>query len=127
MVEDKICNAFLAAMHSIFTPKIELAIRSINASSGRDVTSVMATSELGEHIWITAPLESVSERNKALHVLTTNDETRNKIPVEVSALSVPDTQSQTHHSSESVLNNIEGCPTSVVLCNLLQTIFSECN
>ena len=39
-VEDRIQNAILAAIDNIVVPKIELAIRSINASSGRDVTSV---------------------------------------------------------------------------------------
>ena len=41
-VEDRIQNAILTAIDKIFTPKIELAIRSINASSGRDVSSVSA-------------------------------------------------------------------------------------
>ena len=39
-VEDRIQNAILTAIDNIVTPKIELAIRSINASSGRDATSV---------------------------------------------------------------------------------------
>ena len=43
-VEDRIQNAILAAIDNIVTPKIELAIRSINASSGRDATSVSANS-----------------------------------------------------------------------------------
>ena len=54
-VEDRIQNAILTAIDSIITPKMELAIRSINASSGRDATSVMASSEPGENIGITAP------------------------------------------------------------------------
>ena len=39
-VEDKIQNAILTSIDYIVAPKIELAIRSINASSGRAVTSV---------------------------------------------------------------------------------------
>ena len=100
-VEDRIHNAILTAIDSIITPEIELAIRSINASSGRDATNVMADSECGEHIVITAPFEDVSERNKSLHVLNTSDETRNNNPNEVSELSVPgthfDRQPHTHH------------------------------
>ena len=42
-IEDKIQNAILTAVDSIITPKIELAIRSINASSEREATSVMAS------------------------------------------------------------------------------------
>ena len=38
--EDRIQSAILTAFDNIVTPKIELAIRSENASSGRDVTSV---------------------------------------------------------------------------------------
>ena len=41
-VEDRIQNVILAAIDSILTPKMKLAIRSIKASSGRDATSVMA-------------------------------------------------------------------------------------
>ena len=43
---------FFAAIDNIVAPKIELAIRSINASSGRDVTSVTANSDCGERIGI---------------------------------------------------------------------------
>ena len=89
-VEDKIQNAILSAFDSIVAPKIELTIRSVNASSGRDATSVTANSERGEYSGITSPFENVSERNNTLHVLNTNDENRNKIPDEVSEFSVPD-------------------------------------
>ena len=44
-VEDRIQNAILAAIDNIVAPKIELSIRSLNASSWRDVTSVSANSE----------------------------------------------------------------------------------
>ena len=43
-VEDGIQNVILTAIDKIFAPKIELAVRSKNASSGRDVTSVSANS-----------------------------------------------------------------------------------
>ena len=39
-VEDRIQNAILTANDNIVAPKIELAIMSINAPSGRVVTSV---------------------------------------------------------------------------------------
>ena len=67
-VEERIQNAFWTAIDSINTPKIELAIRSINAFSGRYATSVMASSERGENIGITAPFENVSEKNITLCV-----------------------------------------------------------
>ena len=44
-VEDRIQNAILTAIDNIVAPKIALAIKSINASSGRDATSVSANSE----------------------------------------------------------------------------------
>ena len=91
-LENRIQNATLTAIDGIVAPKIEIAIRSINASSGRDATSVIANLERGEHSGITAPFENVSERNNTLNVFKTNDETRNKISDEVSELSAPDTE-----------------------------------
>ena len=49
-VEDRIQNAILTAIENIVAPNNELAIRSKNASSGRDVTSVTAISERGERV-----------------------------------------------------------------------------
>ena len=95
-VEESIQNAILTTIHSYITPKIELAIRSINASSGRDATNVMASSERGEHINIAALLENVPRRNKTVQVLYTNDETRNKLLDDVNKLSVPDTNFDLH-------------------------------
>ena len=77
-VKDGIRNAILTTIDCIVAPKIELALRSINASSGRDAASVTTKSERGENIGITAPLKDVSERNKTLHVLNINDETLNE-------------------------------------------------
>ena len=101
-VEDRIQNAILTAFDNIVAPKIELAIRSINASSGRDVTSVTANSERGDHVGINASFENASGNNNTLGVSNVNDETRHNIPDEVSELSVPEThfdrQAHTHHS-----------------------------
>ena len=63
-VEDRIQNAILTAIDNIFAPKIE--IRSINASSGRDVTSVTAHSERGEHVGINAFFENATGDNNIL-------------------------------------------------------------
>ena len=99
-VEDRIQNAILTAIDNIVAPKFELAIRSINASSGRDATSANANSERGEHAGVSASFENASENNNESHV--SNDETRRGFPDEVSELSVPgtrfDRQSHTHHS-----------------------------
>ena len=101
-VEDRIQNAILTAIDNIVAPKIELAIRSINASSGRDVTSVSANSERREHGGSNAHFENASENNNTFGVANVNDETRHNIPDEVSELSVTETrfdrQPQTHHS-----------------------------
>ena len=101
-VEDRIQNAILTAIDNIITPKIELAIRSKNASSGRDVTSVSANSERREHVGINASFENASGNDNTLGVSNVNDETRHDIPDEVSELSVPETrfnrQPHTHHS-----------------------------
>ena len=90
-VEDRVQNAILTAIDSIFTPKIELAVSSINECSGRDTTSATANSERGERIGITALFKNVSERKNTQHVINTNDETRNILPDEVNELSVPGT------------------------------------
>ena len=103
-VEDRIQNAILTAIENIVAPKIELAIRSINASLGRDVTSVTANSEHGERVGINASFENASENNNTLRVPNVSDETRLNFPDEVSELSVPETrfdwQPQTHHSNQ---------------------------
>ena len=50
----------LTAIDNIVAPKVELAIRSINASSGQDVTSVTANPEHGEHVGSHASFEKAS-------------------------------------------------------------------
>ena len=59
-VEEGIQNAILTAIDNIVAPKIELAIRSINVSSGRDVTIVSANSERREHVGINTFFENAS-------------------------------------------------------------------
>ena len=90
-VEDRLQNAILTTIDNIVTPKIELAIRSINASSGRDVTSVSANSERREHVGINASFENASRNDDTLGVSNVNDETRHNIPDEVSELLLPET------------------------------------
>ena len=100
-VEDKIQNAFLTAIDNLVDPKNELVIRSLNASSGRDVTSVTANSEYGKHVGITAPFENASGNNNRLQVSNVNHETLHNIPDQVCELWVPEThfdrQTHTHH------------------------------
>ena len=101
-VEDRIEKSILTAIDNIVAPKIELAIRSINASSGRDVTSVSANSERMEHAGINASFENASENNNKLNATNENDETRQNIHDKVSELSVSgthfDRQPHTHHT-----------------------------
>ena len=103
-VEDRIQNAILTAIGNIVAPKIELAVRSINASSGRDATSVSANSERRERVEVNASLENASRNNDTLDVSNANDETRHNILDEVSELSVPvthfDRQPHTHHGHQ---------------------------
>ena len=117
-VEDRIQNAILTAIDNIVAPRIELAIRSMNASSGRDATivpansairsikafsgrdatSVAANSERGEHVRINAYFENASGYNKSLGVSNVKDETRHNIPDDVSVLSVPETHFDSKHT-----------------------------
>ena len=78
-VEDRIQNEILTTIDNIVAPKIVLAIWSKNAPSGRDVTSVAANSERGEHVRINASFENSSGNNNILHVSIVNDETRHDI------------------------------------------------
>ena len=100
-VEDRIQNAILTAIYNIVAPKIELAIRSISASSGRDVTSVSVNSKRREHAGINASFENASGNNDTQVISKVNDETRHGITEEVSEFSVPEThfdrQPHTHH------------------------------
>ena len=109
-VEDRVQNAILTAIENIVAPKIELAIRSINASSGRDATSVSANSERRERVGIDASFENASKNNDTLDVSNVNDETRQNNPDEVSELSVPEThfdrQPENHHMVTGVKEHI---------------------
>ena len=91
----------MAAIDNNVAPKIELAIRSMSAPSGRDVTSVSSNSERREHVGINASFENASGNSNTLGVSNVNDETRHNIPDKVSELSVPEThfdrQPHTHH------------------------------
>ena len=101
-VEVRIQNAILTAIDNIVAPKSELAIKSINASSGQDVTSVAANSERGKHVGINASFENASGNDNILHVSNVIDEPRHDIHDEVSELSVPEPrfgrQTHTHHN-----------------------------
>ena len=59
-VEERTKNAILTAIDNIVAPKLEPAIRSINASSEQNATSVTANSERGEHIRIPALFKKAS-------------------------------------------------------------------
>ena len=104
-VGDRILNAILTAIENIVAPKIELATRSIFASSGLDATSVSANSECRERKRINPSFENASANNDTLDVSNVNDETRHNIPDEVSELLVPEThfdrQAHTHHSAST--------------------------
>ena len=77
-VEARSQNAILSAIDSYNTSRIELAVKSKNASYARDETSVTASSERGEHIRKAAFFENASKKNDTLHLLNTNDENRKK-------------------------------------------------
>ena len=74
-VEDRIQNTILTAIDKIVAPKIELAVRSINASCGRDATSVSANSERKEHVGISTSFENASGNKNTPGVLNVSDET----------------------------------------------------
>ena len=116
-VEDRIQNAVLTAIDNIVTPKIELAIRSINASSGRDVTSASGNSERREYEGINASFENASANNRTLGMANTNDETRHDFHDGVSELPVLETQFDrqlpTHHMPSGASSEVHHMVTGV--------------
>ena len=104
---DRFQNAILTAFDDIVFPKVELTLRSISSSAGRNATSVAANSERGEHVGFKAFFENASANKNVLHNSNVNDETRNSIPDEVSELSVTETrfdrQTHTHHNCSCLL------------------------
>ena len=116
-VEDRIQNAVLTAIDNIVTPKIELAIRSINASSGRDVTSESGNSERREYEGINASFENASANNRTLGMANTNDETRHDFHDGVSELPVLeaqfDRQLPTHHLPSGASSEVHHMVTGV--------------
>ena len=116
-VEDRIQNAVLTAIDNIVTPKIELAIRSKNASSGRDVTSASGNSERREYEGINASFENASANNRTLGMANTNDETRHDFHDGVSELPVLepqfDRQLPTHHMPSGASSEVHHMVTGV--------------
>ena len=116
-VEDRIQNAILTAIDNIVTPKIELAIRSINASSGRDVTSASGNSERREYEGINASFENASANNRTLGMANTKDETRHDFHDGVSELPVSeaqfDRQLPTHHMPSGASSDVHHMVTGV--------------
>ena len=100
-VENRIHNPNSTAVDNNVAPKIELAIRSIDATSGRDATIVAANSEYREYVGINASFGNAPGNNNVQQVSNGNDEARNNIPDEVSELLVSgtlfDRQTHTHH------------------------------
>ena len=90
--KNRIQEAFLTAIVNNIASMVELAFRSIKASSRWNAASVTAISESGELTGITASLKNVSQWNKKSLELNENGETRWNIPDEVSELSVARTQ-----------------------------------
>ena len=99
-LEDK-KTAILTATDSIVAPKLQFAVRSKKHVLWRRSDHCHGKFGTWEHIGITTTFENVSERNNTLHVLSTNDETGNSTPDEVSEWLPPgtpfDRQPHTHH------------------------------
>ena len=129
-VEDRIQNAILTAIDNIAAPKMELAIRSINASSGRDVTSVSANSGRREHVGINGSFENASGNNDTPGVSNVNDETRHNILDKVSELLVPEThfdrQPHTHHNMYEVFKLYIITYYQTILFSFISTILYGC-
>ena len=98
-VEIRIQNAIMTAI-DIFTPWIELAVRSMNACSGQDAASITGNSERGECIGIAASLVNAFKRNNSFYDINAKDETRRNISVSGTRF---DRQPHTHHNFRKLL------------------------
>ena len=92
-------NPILTALDSFTIPRIELEVRSINASSGRDAASLTVNTEREEGTCLIAYFEDLSEGNEAFHKSNAIDRTRGDIAHEATEASVSffDRQSHTYY------------------------------
>ena len=116
-VEDRIQSAILTAIDNIVGPKIDLAIRSINASSGRDVASMSANSERREHTGIDAFFENASENNNTIGETSINDEVRRNSQDGISELSIPGTQFDRQSHIHHVMTRVKERHTMLTGCS----------
>ena len=91
--EDRIPNTILTAFDNIITPRLELAVRSENASSERDAAIVTAILEHGEHIGISPPFRERIRKKNTLYEINAKDDIRGNNPDEATELSVQGTHS----------------------------------
>ena len=90
-VESRIQKAILTASDITSPPRIELAVRSMDASAGRNTTNITANSERGERIGITAFFKNAPKKNNRFQGLNLNDDTCRNILDKVRKLSVTET------------------------------------
>ena len=93
---------FFTAVDNVITPRVELAVKSMTASSGGDVACVTAVFERGEQVGNFAPYGNVSNGNSTFRQLNSTDETRGFNLEEGSELPVAKAtfhqQTHTHHN-----------------------------
>ena len=75
-LDSMIHNAILTDVDNFITPGFELAVGSMNASSGQDITSVIANSDGEARVGITASSENVSDSNNIFHEFNISDDYR---------------------------------------------------
>ena len=68
-VEAKLQDVILAAIGNIITPSNKLAVKSMDASNGRDAANISAISERRKRVGMTASSENVSKRSTIFHEL----------------------------------------------------------
>ena len=106
-------------MDNIITPVIEVAIRSLSASYGRDIAGVTANSERGQELGISARYENICDRNVAFYQLKLTNETRgynhdemSKIPASEADL---DRQPHAHHNRNNP-SSLEVADDQIIAC-----------
>ena len=118
--ENSLQDSILAAVIDNVTPRIELVVKLMKASSGRGDASVLVGFKRVGQPGVTTSLESASERTIVFHEFNLTDKTRGYDLDEVGEIQVPRTHydQQSHiHPTYSILN-LYYFPTRVVLSNL---------
>ena len=107
-VEDRIQNAILVAVNNMVTPRNQLPVKSVNASSRQNTAIAVARSERGELAGILTFSAHGSSRSNTLHENILNDDTSGYNPDDLSEFSVQSAEFDREpppHDTQTLMNS----------------------